>query len=80
MNYESFDGIFVLSAASLVAGLLAASIRLCYKSKCQNISCCYGLFEIHRDTEGEEAIDIELAHNHHHNDGESTRDIIPNSI
>jgi hypothetical protein len=78
MNYESFDGIFVLSAASLVAGLIAASIRMCYKSKCQNISCCFGLFEIRRDTEGEEAIDIELAHNH--NDGESIRDIIPNSI
>jgi hypothetical protein len=62
MNYESFDAIFILSAASIAAGLIGASIRMCYKSKCKNVSCCYGLFTIRRDTDGETEVDLENAH------------------
>jgi hypothetical protein len=73
MNYESFDAIFILSASSIAAGLIAASIRMCYRSKCRNVSCCYGLFTIRRDTEGETEVDLEIAHHHTDNDEESSK-------
>jgi hypothetical protein len=33
--------------------------KACYRSKCKNFKCCYGLLEIQRDTNVEEYIDIE---------------------
>jgi hypothetical protein len=45
---------FVISS---VCGVALIGIRLCYKSKCKDISCCNGLIKINRDTEGEEKLD-----------------------
>ena len=38
-------------------GLILASMRLCYKSKCRSIDMC--CIKILRDTEGEEKYDLE---------------------
>ena len=38
-------------------GLILASMRLCYKSKCKTIDMC--CIKIVRDTEGEEKYDLE---------------------
>jgi hypothetical protein len=84
MYYESFDGIFVLSACGLLVGVITATIRMCYKSKCKNFSCCWNCITIHRDTSQE--IDIDIERNQHSSENEdeneennedSNRDIIP---
>jgi hypothetical protein len=83
MYYESFDGIFVLSACGLLVGVITATIRMCYKSKCKNFSCCWNCITIHRDTSQE--IDIDIERNQHsegedeneENNEDSNRDIIP---
>jgi hypothetical protein len=54
-----FDGTFWLSITTLVLGALALIVKTCYKSKCKDFNCCYGLLEIQRDTNVEEHIDIE---------------------
>jgi hypothetical protein len=44
---------------TLLLGALALIVKTCYKSKCKDFNCCYGLLEIQRDTNVEEHIDIE---------------------
>ena len=39
---------FLLSAITIIAGLLSATIAVCYKSKCSHIRCC--CFDVERDT------------------------------
>ena len=43
--------------ATSCVGLILASMRLCYKSKCRSIDMC--CIKILRDTEGEEKYDLE---------------------
>jgi hypothetical protein len=47
---------FLLSALTIVAGLISGACALCYKSKCSDVSCC--CFKIHRDTKIEEEEDM----------------------
>jgi len=39
-------------------GFLGLMLRYAFKSKCDRVSCCFGLVDIHREVE-QEAIDIE---------------------
>ena len=51
------DGVTIIAIITLSIGAFGMIAKLCYKSKCSNISCCYGLINIKRNVEIE--IDIE---------------------
>ena len=55
------SGTLILSLATLGSGMVGLSIRYCLKSKCEDISFCWGCCKIHRDTEAEvKAEELEL--------------------
>ena len=56
--YATFNSGFFLSLTTLLIGALVVSIRTCYKTKCSNFDCCFGLIKFKRDTESEELIDL----------------------
>ena len=60
------DGVTIIAIITLFTGASGMIAKLCYKSKCSNISCCFGLIHIKRNVEIES--DIE------------TTDIIPNKV
>lgn len=43
--------VYSLSIAGL--GFLGLVVRYCFKSKCNEVSCCFGLLKIERDIEHE---------------------------
>jgi hypothetical protein len=43
----------IYGLATLGTGVLGLSIRYCFKSKCEDVSLCFGLIKIHRNTEDE---------------------------
>lgn len=43
--------VYSLSIAGL--GFLGLVVRFCFKSKCSEVSCCFGLIKIERDIENE---------------------------
>ena len=43
-----FDGVFFITISTIVFGFFGLSIKYCLKSKCENISLCFGLFTVHR--------------------------------
>jgi hypothetical protein len=45
--------VYSLSIAGL--GFLGLVVRYCFKSKCSEVSCCFGLIKIDRDIEHEVA-------------------------
>jgi hypothetical protein len=45
--------VYSLSIAGL--GFLGLVVRYCFKSKCSEVSCCFGLIRIDRDIEHEVA-------------------------
>jgi len=49
--------IFFSNLVTICSGIILATIAVCYKSKCRNIACCYGLIQIDRDVIAEEHID-----------------------
>jgi hypothetical protein len=60
--------IFWSTFVTTMSGVVLAMIAVAYKSKCRNISCCFGLLQIERDTEGEEKIDeLDVEHQHTEN-------------
>ena len=61
------DGITVIAIITLILASISMISKLCYKSKCSNISCCYGLINIKRNVEIEIESEIET-------------DIIPNKV
>ncbi len=53
----------IYGLATLGTGVLGLSIRYCFKSKCQDVSLCFGLIKIHRNTDDEvRAETVELQH------------------
>ena len=54
-----FDGVFFITISTIVFGL---SIKYCLKSKCENISLCFGLFTVHR------RVDLEVQEEMREND------------
>jgi hypothetical protein len=49
--------IFYSNLVTICSGIILAVVAVCYKSKCRNITCCYGLIHIDRDVVAEEHID-----------------------
>ena len=53
------DGVTIIALCTLIIGFMAMIGKLCYKSKCSNISCCFGLINIKRNVTIEIENDIE---------------------
>jgi len=49
--YTTFNDIFWISIASMVFVCLANVLKYAFKSKCDNISICFGMFTVHRAVE-----------------------------
>jgi len=57
------DATLIYGLATLGTGVLGLSIRYCFKSKCEDVTLCFGLIKIHRDTQSEvKATELELQH------------------
>ena len=54
---------FWITIIGVISGILALSIRYCLRSKCSNISLCYGCIQINRNIEEEVKEELELIHN-----------------
>ena len=57
---DGVNGMFYLSALTLICGIFSLAIRFCYRSKCKTCECCG--FKITRDikTEKEEDLSIKI--------------------
>ena len=57
------DGITIIAIITLCIGAFSMAIKLCFKSKCSNISCCCGLLNIKRNVEIENDTEIDIIPN-----------------
>lgn len=60
---SGIDGVFFLSLATIVVGVISVSSRYCLRSRCEHIACCWGLFSVDRrvDLEAQERMaELEL--------------------
>jgi len=53
-----FDPVLVISLATICSGIIVLSLRLCFKSKCSDVTLCLGLLYFHRDIAAEVVEDI----------------------
>lgn len=49
--FKTFDSVFFITVITIISGSFALILKYCLKSKCDNVKCCYGLLEIHRNVE-----------------------------
>jgi hypothetical protein len=70
MWYDTFDSFFFITISAAVVGIFSLIIKSCYKSKCKDFSCCFGMIKIQRDTDIEQEIDTRV----------NRSDTIPNQI
>ena len=54
---DTLDGVFYMSLATLFFGSVAMIVRMCYKSKCNEITCC-GCLKFLRDVDIEKEEDL----------------------
>ena len=54
------DGVTIIAIITLCIGAFAMVTKLCFKSKCSNISCCCGLIRIKRNVEIENDIESDI--------------------
>jgi len=64
---EIFNGTFWITIATLLTGSLALCIKYCLKSKCDTVSICCGMVNIHRNVELEQNEIIEMTENANNN-------------
>ena len=57
------DGVTIIAIITLCIGAFGMIAKLCYKSKCSNITCCYGLLNIKRQVEIESEIETDIIPN-----------------
>ena len=57
------DGVTIIAIISLVLASLAMLSKLCFKSKCSDISCCFGLINIKRNVEIENDVKTDIITN-----------------
>jgi len=58
---DGVNGMFYLSALTLICGIFSLAIRFCYRSKCKTCECCG--FKITRDIETEKEEDLSMQRN-----------------
>lgn len=56
--YDTFNDVFFISIATIISGFCGLAIRYCFKSKCENVSFCFGLIKVSRNVLIEEEIEI----------------------
>jgi hypothetical protein len=49
--FEGIDGVFFITIATLSCGFFGLVVRYCLKSKCEDISLCYGFISVKRNVE-----------------------------
>ena len=52
------DSVFWISFTTIIAGVISGVLVMLHKSKCKNVSCCWGCFNCIRDVKIEEEIEI----------------------
>lgn len=57
LHYKMIDDALLYGIVTLGVGVIALIVRYCFKSKCTDIQCCYGLISIKRDITSE--VDIQ---------------------
>ena len=57
------DGVTIIALCTLILGSTAMISKLCYKSKCSDITCCCGLLNIKRNVEIENDTEIDIIQN-----------------
>lgn len=58
---QDYDAVFWITLCTILCGSLGLAMKLCMKSKCENLSLCCGLVEVHRNVELELASEIAAA-------------------
>ena len=54
------DSVTIITILSIVLGCSIMTLKVLFKSKCSNVSLCFGLFEIERKVEFETEITDEI--------------------
>ena len=55
------DNGIIISLCTILSAITLLMLKLCFKSKCTEISCCFGLLKVKRDVETERKIeDVEI--------------------
>ena len=49
--FEGIDGVFFITIATLSCGFFGLLVRYCLKSKCEDISLCFGVLAVKRNVE-----------------------------
>jgi hypothetical protein len=62
MWYTEFDSVFWITVGTLLTGCIGLTVKYCLKSKCDFVKICWGIIEIHRNTE-QEIDELELGEN-----------------
>ena len=57
------DSVTIITILSIVLGCSVMTLKVLFKSKCSNVSLCFGLFEIERKVELETEIVDEIPNN-----------------
>ena len=57
------DGVTIIAIITLCIGAFSMVTKLCFKSKCSDISCCYGLLNIKRNVVLESDIETDIIPN-----------------
>ena len=52
--WNEFNSTFWITLATILTGSIGLAIKFCLKSKCDNVSCCWGGLTIHRNVEIEQ--------------------------
>ena len=53
------DGITIITLSTIILGCLGMTLKILFKSKCSQVSVCFGLCNIHREVQLEtEIIDV----------------------
>ena len=52
-DWETFDGVFFITIATLICGSFGLVVRYCLKSKCDEVNLCFGMVKVHRDIKSE---------------------------
>lgn len=74
---QDYDAVFWITLCTILCGSLGLAMKLCMKSKCENLSLCCGLVEVHRNVELELASEIAAAGT---NNGSNNSRVSSNSI
>lgn len=65
--WEIFNSVFWITLATILSGSVGLALKYCLKSKCRNLSCCWGFLIVDRDVDieaQEEMKELEIQTTH----------------